>query len=228
VEPLNPTRIVITPSDVVANQCSCAEFWKFDEWLYWDCKGAGFLAVAAGTYFDKDSEVIPALLHASKARLLSTLRTCKVDFDSLMRLQADNDGPEILREEEGRGGGLCHRSGFDSSRWFFTRRPMQPSRFPACVWSLVRQYVYRHEVGWTASDHYDGCGQSCPCCRFAAGEAFGACEVCSGLRTLASIDVAVRIAFRRHVDTGSARRTGATEGLILRGGLKAEGLQRKW
>ena len=44
-----------------------------------------------------DHEIVPTLLHASKGRLLSALRTCPVDFDSRVRVTADSDSPEVLR-----------------------------------------------------------------------------------------------------------------------------------
>ena len=79
-------------------------------------------------------------------------------------------------------------------------RRVRPLELPAYVWLLVRQYSYRHEAMWTASDRYGRCGQSCPCRRFAVGDFFGACEVGSGVRTLASVSAAVRIAFTPSID----------------------------
>ena len=72
-------------------------------------------------------------------------------------------------------------------------RPVRPLELPAYAWRSVKQYLYRHE-SWCKVGHYGLCGQSCPCCRFAAGDLFGACEVGLGVRTLASVSVAVRMA----------------------------------
>ena len=78
-------------------------------------------------------------------------------------------------------------------------RPVQPLELPAYAWLLVKEYSYRHEQ-WCKVRHYGFCGQSCPCCRFAAGDLLGACKVGLGVRTLASVSVAVRIALTDSVD----------------------------
>ena len=31
---------------------------------------------------------------------------------------------------------------------------------------------------WSGTEHWGLCGQSCPCCRFAAGDVFGSCDAC--------------------------------------------------
>ena len=78
-------------------------------------------------------------------------------------------------------------------------RPVQPLELPAYAWLLVKEYSYRHEQ-WCKKKHYGFCGQNCPCCRFAAGDFLGACEVGLGVRTLASVSAAVRIAFTPSID----------------------------
>ena len=78
-------------------------------------------------------------------------------------------------------------------------RPVQPLELPAYAWLLVKEYSYRHEQ-WCKERHYGFCGQNCPCCRFAAGEFLGACEVGLGVRTLASVSAAVRIALTHSID----------------------------
>ena len=55
------------------------------------------MATGAGTYFEEKGEVIPALLHAEKARLLCNCQTSNIAFDALLRLVADNEDPEFLR-----------------------------------------------------------------------------------------------------------------------------------
>ena len=80
-------------------------------------------------------------------------------------------------------------------------RPVRPLELPAYAWRSVKQYLYRHE-SWCKVEHYGFCGQSCPCCRFAAGDLLGACKVGLGVRTLASVSVAVRIALTDSVDHG--------------------------
>ena len=37
---------------------------------------------------------------------------------------------------------------------------------------------YEHPKYWTEEKHYGQCGQSCPCCRAAVGDTFGACPIC--------------------------------------------------
>ena len=78
-------------------------------------------------------------------------------------------------------------------------RPVQPLELPAYAWLLVKEYWYRHEQ-WCKKTHYGFCGQNCPCCRFAAGDFLGACEVGLGVRTLASVSAAVRIALTHSID----------------------------
>ena len=62
----------------------------------WTARG-GFFAFSSTTYFESEEQVIPALLHAAKGRLLSSLRASPVYYDSLVRLTADTDAPEYLR-----------------------------------------------------------------------------------------------------------------------------------
>ena len=35
-----------------------------------------------------------------------------------------------------------------------------------------------HPMGWSPTNHYGMCGQSCPCCRAEVGDTFGACPIC--------------------------------------------------
>ena len=77
-------------------QCSCARSEKYHRHITVDCQG-GFFAFSPSTYFQKEEQVIPALLHAAKGRLLSALRASPVTFDSLVRVTADTDAPDFLR-----------------------------------------------------------------------------------------------------------------------------------
>ncbi len=36
----------------------------------------------------------------------------------------------------------------------------------------------KHPIYWCNQNHYGQCGQSCPCCRAAVGDTFGACPIC--------------------------------------------------
>jgi hypothetical protein len=45
---------------------------------------------------------------------------------------------------------------------------MQPQAPSA---ALSRKRKQGHGEGWTPAAHYGGCGQSCPCCRFAVNVA---------------------------------------------------------
>ena len=94
--PIDPDVHLISPEDIGRSQCSCARHVKFSQHISENCPG-GFLAFAPTTYFKKVEHVIPALLHASKARLLSFLRACPVYYDSILRVTADTDAPEYLR-----------------------------------------------------------------------------------------------------------------------------------
>ena len=60
-------------------------------------RGAGVFAITPTTYYMSEDEVLPTLLHASKMRLLSTLRAHPLTFDSILRVVADADAPEFLR-----------------------------------------------------------------------------------------------------------------------------------
>ena len=62
----------------------------------WTARGV-LRALPPTTYFEREEQVIPALLHAAKGRLLSSLRASPVPYDSLVRVTADTDAPEYLR-----------------------------------------------------------------------------------------------------------------------------------
>ena len=94
--PVDARRDLITPTDILKHKCSCARALKFHQHMSKDCLGGGLFAVTSTTYYEEDGEVIPALIHASKASMLSTLRTGNVDFDSLLRVQADKEAPDTL------------------------------------------------------------------------------------------------------------------------------------
>ena len=80
----------------MTSQCSCARGERFHRHLSVDCPG-GFFAFSPTTYFEREEQVIPALLHAAKGRLLSSLRASPVYYDCLVRVTADSDAPEYLR-----------------------------------------------------------------------------------------------------------------------------------
>ncbi len=42
----------------------------------------------------------------------------------------------------------------------------------------LSHYSHKSAIKWSVVDHYGMCGQSCPCCRYRAGELFGSCELC--------------------------------------------------
>ena len=94
--PAAPRRNFLTAADIGTSNCSCARGERFHRHLPVDCPG-GYLAFSPTTYFDKEAQVIPALLHAAKGRLLSSLRASPVYHDSLVRVTADTDAPEYLR-----------------------------------------------------------------------------------------------------------------------------------
>ena len=47
---------------------------------------------------------------------------------------------------------------------------------------------------WTCQKHFGNCGQSCGCCRFEMGEAYGYCEACETLWVLKATSCEVRLA----------------------------------
>ena len=49
-----------------------------------------------------------------------------------------------------------------------------------------------HGPCWNPRDHYGSCGQSCPCCRWIAGESFGDCEACQEMKEISDSHEAVR------------------------------------
>ena len=60
----------------------------------------------------------------------------------------------------------------------------QPTRLTVLPYYLISNIVSRvamHDAGsgWSLGRHYRQCGQSCPCCRFAAGDIHGYCDICS-------------------------------------------------
>ena len=38
--------------------------------------------------------------------------------------------------------------------------------------------IIKHPDIWSNDDHYNQCGQSCPCCRAKVGDTLGACPIC--------------------------------------------------
>ncbi len=94
--PADPRRNLLTAGDIGISQCSCARGARFHWHLSEGCLG-GFFAFSPTTYFERLEQVIPALLHAAKGRLLSSLRASPVYYDSLLRVTADTDAPEYLR-----------------------------------------------------------------------------------------------------------------------------------
>ena len=94
--PAEPRRNLITAADILTSRCSCAIGAKFHFHLSVDCPG-GLFAFTPTTYFEREEQVIPAMLHAAKGRLLSSLRASPVNYDSLVRVTADSDAPEFLR-----------------------------------------------------------------------------------------------------------------------------------
>ena len=54
-----------------------------------------------------------------------------------------------------------------------------PLIHPEHVWRNILPYLVLHdEHAWTTRKHYGFCGQSCPCCRFCAGDFLGSCTFC--------------------------------------------------
>jgi hypothetical protein len=51
---------------------------------------------------------------------------------------------------------------------------------------------------WTADRHFNGCCQSCPCCRQEFGEWFGACLQCNDLWVLKTVSCVMRLTLRSY------------------------------
>ena len=45
-------------------------------------------------------------------------------------------------------------------------------------WNYRRNSIKIHPVGWSETNHYGMCGQSCPCCRKKNKEVLGSCNIC--------------------------------------------------
>ncbi len=65
---------------------------KFHHWLHWDCRKLDWFIVAPNTPFEAATDVLPAILHATKHVVLSNLRTCPVMNDSIVRAIAATFG----------------------------------------------------------------------------------------------------------------------------------------
>ncbi len=70
-------------------------------------------------------------------------------------------------------------------RLFENPRRLAPPRLFDCFdigTNLMIAAFLRHPIeageSWSASNHFSMCGQSCPCCRFNAGDYLGACPFC--------------------------------------------------
>ncbi len=88
-------RVLINPSDIVSNGCTCARGARFDEHVSLDCKGAGVVTM---TQFNNEEELLATILHATKVQLFSLLRVTPVSAsDGIMRVNVDEDMPDTLR-----------------------------------------------------------------------------------------------------------------------------------
>ena len=45
-------------------------------------------------------------------------------------------------------------------------------------WNYRRNSIKTHPFGWSETNHYGMCGQSCPCCRKKNKEVLGSCNIC--------------------------------------------------
>ena len=45
-------------------------------------------------------------------------------------------------------------------------------------WNYRRRSIKTHPFGWSETNHYGMCGQSCPCCRKKNKEVLGSCNIC--------------------------------------------------
>ena len=63
-----------------------------------------------------------------------------------------------------------------------------------------------HPIGWDSKTHYMSiggqCGQSCPCCRSAAGDTLGACPICNQIKEKAAADKQERSGWGREISDG--------------------------
>ncbi len=57
-------------------------------------------------------------------------------------------------------------------------------------------------VGWSSWRHFGLCGQSCPCCRYAAGDAFGVCKFCPTTFAMRAASRAMKEFVGRHMSKG--------------------------
>ena len=91
-------RVLINPSDIVSNGCTCARGARFDEHVSLDCKRAGVFTLTAMTQFNNEEELLATVLHATKVQLFSLLRVTPVSaLDGIMRVNVDEDMPDTLR-----------------------------------------------------------------------------------------------------------------------------------
>ena len=78
-----------------------------------------------------------------------------------------------------------------------TASPPSPDpEIPQVAWELALQWCLAHPLGrrgrpWCVRDHFHFCGQSCPCCRFLAGDR-GGCPICRDACALIAVSRATR------------------------------------
>ena len=73
---------------------------------------------------------------------------------------------------------------------------LMPRPAPPVAWELALQWCLAHPPGrrgrpWCVRDHFQFCGQSCPCCRFLAGDR-GGCPICRDACALIAVSRATR------------------------------------
>ena len=73
----------------------------------------------------------------------------------------------------------------------------------------VLQCALAHPPPWTPSHHFGACGQSCPCCREAAGEWAGGCDFCAATAAMGATSRAVRAAVEKEWTGEGFRRSTA-------------------
>ena len=89
-------RRVLTPAEIKAACCPCAQGERFPQYLVQDC-GLDVFVVTPTVLFDDEAAVIPAVVHAVKFQLLSGICTTPIFPRDILRGMVDQEDRNTLR-----------------------------------------------------------------------------------------------------------------------------------
>ena len=83
---------VLAPADILRYQCICCQEESLGAQVSTDCKGLAFAFVNGRTVYGHENEVIPAVRHCMKSRLLLHLRESGINRSDVLRVKVHENG----------------------------------------------------------------------------------------------------------------------------------------